>query len=43
MWLYHFLKLIILLLGFVMVFDTAMFLLSLTQTTLVENTGLNAV
>ena len=45
--LYHIFKLIILLFGFIMMFDTSMFLLSFdtdwAQTTLVENTGLNAV
>ena len=40
--LYHFFKLIILLFDFIMMFDIGMFLMSLTQTTLVENTGLNA-
>ena len=45
--LYHIFKLIILLFGFIVVFDTSMFLLSFdtdwAQTTLVENTVLNAV
>ena len=45
--LYHIFKLIILLFSFIMMFDTSMFLLSFdtdwAQTTLVENTGLNAV
>ena len=45
--LYHIFKLIILLFGFIMMFDTSMFLLSFdtdwAQTTLVKNTGLNAV
>ena len=45
--LYHIFKLIILLFGFITMFDTSMFLLSFdtdwAQTTLVENTGLNAV
>ena len=39
--LYHIFKLIILLFGFIMMFDTSM--LDWAQTTLVENTGLNAV
>ena len=45
--LYHIFKLIILLFGFIKMFDTSMFLLSFdtdwAQNTLVENTGLNAV
>ena len=45
--LYHIFKLIKLLFGFIMMFDTSMFLLSFdtdwAQTTLVENTRLNAV
>ena len=44
---YHIFKLIILVFGFIMMFDTSMFLLSFdtdwVQTTLVENIGLNAV
>ena len=39
---YHIFKQIILLFGFIMLFDIAMFLLSLTQTTLVESTRLNS-
>ena len=41
--LYHIFKLIILLFGSIMMFDSGMFLLSFdTDYTLVENTGLNA-